>query len=419
MFPTNGSFDGYQRWAGREHLLVQDWLPATQFFIFGTASLGGDVMATRVVLSVVAALATACGAWLAQHLGGRWAGWLFLGPGLFSAFVFWESQLYQEGTFLAVFLGGLALAASGRLLAADLVLGALALVRYEGWPCVALYLLWRRDVRALRALWGAAAWLAVRSLYGHGYEASPVDFADWNGLTERFRLEAWKADLARLGKMVVQSGGLWWMSLGVVGLVVTRRSGLAWVLAGAAAVQSALVVAWVAGIEGAFSRMLILPVVLSGVLAAAALGRAAGRWPFVAGPLALVLLAGQLAVSASDVGRRGRMERMNIVPELKAAGEIAKCAGCTWWVVPRRKLGTRARHDGCEVLQGLGPLDHGRQFWCGPWVPEAERAEKRAACDGTIVWTGGRYRVERKAPPPEEAEPEEEASGSEPAAEWG
>ena len=29
-YPDNYSMDAYQRWGGREHLLIQDWLPATQ-----------------------------------------------------------------------------------------------------------------------------------------------------------------------------------------------------------------------------------------------------------------------------------------------------------------------------------------------------------------------------------------------------
>ena len=36
--------DAYQRWGGRAHLLVQDWLPATQTMVWGMASLGGGIM---------------------------------------------------------------------------------------------------------------------------------------------------------------------------------------------------------------------------------------------------------------------------------------------------------------------------------------------------------------------------------------
>ena len=40
---------------------------------------------------------------------------------------------------------------------ADLLLGLLGLSRYEGWPYLLLYALWRRDPRALRASWGIAS----------------------------------------------------------------------------------------------------------------------------------------------------------------------------------------------------------------------------------------------------------------------
>ena len=36
-YPDNYSMDAYQRWGGRHHLLVQDWLPATQSILWLTA----------------------------------------------------------------------------------------------------------------------------------------------------------------------------------------------------------------------------------------------------------------------------------------------------------------------------------------------------------------------------------------------
>ena len=55
--PENYSMDAYQRWGGRDHLLIQGWLPATQFFVWATSSLGGGIVAMRVVLAVIGALA--------------------------------------------------------------------------------------------------------------------------------------------------------------------------------------------------------------------------------------------------------------------------------------------------------------------------------------------------------------------------
>ena len=155
LAPWNFSFDGYQRWAGREHLLIQDWLPATQSILWLVSSAGGGVLATRIALSVVAAAAVAAGVSLARSIGGPAAGWFFVPMGLFSPFLTWSTVPYQEGTFLLFIFGAMAAALRGRLWLADLLAGAVALVRYEGWPFVAVYILWRRDPRALRALWGA------------------------------------------------------------------------------------------------------------------------------------------------------------------------------------------------------------------------------------------------------------------------
>ena len=52
--PTMYSMDAYQRWGGRAHLLVQDWLPATQFIVWLTDIVGGGQIAARVAVSVVA-----------------------------------------------------------------------------------------------------------------------------------------------------------------------------------------------------------------------------------------------------------------------------------------------------------------------------------------------------------------------------
>ena len=45
--PTNYSFDGFQRWAGRDHLLVQDWLPLTQSILVLNEALGGDLYSAQ------------------------------------------------------------------------------------------------------------------------------------------------------------------------------------------------------------------------------------------------------------------------------------------------------------------------------------------------------------------------------------
>ena len=40
--------------------------------------------------------------------------------------------------------------------------GAMALTRYEGWPVLFLYILWRRDRKALLALWGPDCGLGLK-----------------------------------------------------------------------------------------------------------------------------------------------------------------------------------------------------------------------------------------------------------------
>ena len=114
------AFDGYQRWAGRDHILVQDWLPVTQALIWLTAQLGGDIYVGRLVMAFVAASAAGAGTWLAQSLAAErvgpreatTAGWAFVIAALFGPWSSWGTVFYQESTFLLVLFGGLALAAA-------------------------------------------------------------------------------------------------------------------------------------------------------------------------------------------------------------------------------------------------------------------------------------------------------------------
>ena len=55
----------------------------------------------------------------------------------------------------------------------DIVLGGLALVRYEGWPIAILYILWRRDLRATLAAWGMLSWLVIKAIGVDGYVLHP------------------------------------------------------------------------------------------------------------------------------------------------------------------------------------------------------------------------------------------------------
>lgn len=392
--PTPFAFDAFQRWAGREHLLVRDWLPATQAVVVATAALGGDHYGARAALAVVAALGVAAGAVVARRLGGPRAGWLFVPVGLFGPYLCWSTALYQEGTFLAVLLGGLALALRARAgesgwLGADLLVGLLGLVRYEGWPVVLLYLLWRRSPRALAASWGALVWLSIRTLGVEGHAPSPVDYADWGGLAGRFDAAVYLASLDKLLSQSWQSGGLAVAALGVggAGLLLHRRRDGAGLLCLTLLAQLAAVAGWLVGLETAIVRMQVVPVVLLGLLAAAGLGPWLSTRARLIGAAVLVCVAGGLwlqdGLRLAQRAEAGlRWER-----ELVAAVE-AEQPDTMWLLTPRLGLGTRDRHDGCEIVEGMTDWSHGRDFHCETWPGERPEGASLQA-----TWAPGGYRL--------------------------
>ena len=405
FWPTAYSFDGYQRWAGRDHLLVQDWLPATQAIVFAVNALGGTLIVGRVVMAVVAALAAAVGTILAMQIARRAvgqpaalaAGWAFVVGGVYGPWGSWGTVFYQESTFLLVLFSGMSLALAGRERWADLVIGLLGLVRYEGWPCVLLYIAWRRDKLSVFSLWGIAVWLVIRGLGVEGYRASPVNFADWEGLGERFTLSAYRHDVGMLLYRVANSGALFWMLLGGVGLWAARAVRGPGLLALVFLSQVAATFAWLAGLEVSTSRMLVIPTGVAIVLGCVGAGFLHGKLPRFVVPLVMAIT---LAVHVNDGGRRAKVESLRVRQERAAVALMDDCPGCTWWVLPRRKLGTRERHDGCEVIQGITDRLHGREFFCAPWVEPEDASRLYAACSGTIRWDGSvkEYVMERHLP---------------------
>lgn len=367
--PTPYAFDAFQRWAGRDHLLVRDWQPGAQALITLVAALGGDHQAARLVLSLVAALAVAAGAAAARRMaeptGGAAAdvaGWLFVPVGLFGPWLCWSAALYQEGTYLAALLGGLALAlraraGQGAWWTADLLVGLTALVRTEGLAFVALYLLWRRDPRALVAAWGPLAWLCLRALAGPGFAPSPVDYADWQGLSTRTSLSAWLADAGLLGRQSFDSGGLLLLALGLLGgaLALRRGAPAAGLVLLALLSQAAAVAGWLAGLETAIVRMQVVPAALLGLLAAAGLG------PLLRSPrrrAAAALLAAVLAgLGLRDGLLLAHRAAAAFAPEAALLAELrAHPPAGPVLLHPRTGLGTRDRHDGCEILLGISTL---------------------------------------------------------------
>lgn len=392
LVDQNFSFDGFQRWAGRDHLLVQGWLPATQSLLVAVDNLGGGLLAARLLLGVVGAAAIACGARVAGALGGPVAAWFFLPIGLFGPLLAWSTVPYQEGTYLLCAFGGLALAlAPGeaprwRLLAADLLFGATALVRYEAWPLILVWLAWRRQPAALWSLWAMLLWLVVQAAFAPArYAASPVDYDDWEGLGARLSASGLIASVEKLGAQGWQTGGWLLVAAGLAALpFVWRRKGVIVVVV-ALLGQAAATLGWLVGLETATLRMQAIPGAWLGVLAAAGAAALWQAWPRARWGLVGVLLVSSIGFAFEGVDEARRAVRANRWEQTVAA-EIAACAGCRVGVEPRSGLGTRARHDGCEVIQGLRGWRHGREFWCLAWAPPPDDLTH------TVRWDQGAYR---------------------------
>ncbi|MFZ5481536.1 MAG: hypothetical protein ACOZNI_32540, partial [Myxococcota bacterium] len=338
-------------------------------------------------------LATGAGAWLAGVMGGRDAAWAFCVAGTFGPFLLWSTGLYQEGTFLLLLFAGLALALSGRPALADVVIGGVALVRYEGWPLLAMYVLWRRDPRALLAGWGVLLWgVGKRVLGWEGHHPSPANyFEDWQDLGQRFSPVGWVWDVLWLSTMTFRCGGYVFLGLGALGAWVGwRRPGVR-LLAAMALVQGGAVLVWMVGLERATYRMITIPVMIGAVLAALGVVH---LWERAASPRRRAALAaglvGLAVVGVIDAADVARIDYRATRAERVALETMADCEDCTWYVVPRAGFGPRERHDGCELIAGLSSLRRGRDFWCAVWPGDAEHEHEAT---GVVRWDDGRYRV--------------------------
>lgn len=393
--PAPFAFDAYQRWGGRDHLLVQSWLPLGQSLLWLVSGWGP--LWARGLYSLVGTAAAALMVLLAGRIGGRRAAEVAAAAVTFGPFTVWTSTFYLEGPFLLVLFAGLLLALERRLMAADLVMGLIGLCRYEGWPYLAVYCLWRRDPRALRAFWGVALWIALRWGAGlTGFRASPIDYDDWEGLGARFSPISFAQDVGHLLLISLYYSSIAWAAAGGIG------AWLAWLRLPEQRPQIALLLAllggqivttlfWMAGLEGPISRMTIIPTLLCAVLAGIGVASVYDDLPgwgrAAVAPVRVLLLVLGIDYLSGALTHEIR----EVEPELAAAERIAACPGCTWWIEPRAGLGTRDRHDGCEVIQGLTELRHGVDFYCGPWLPREERAARRAEADGLLLWNGKRY----------------------------
>jgi hypothetical protein len=389
--PDNFSFDAFQRWAGRDVLLVQGWLPTTQALIALVARLGGGILAVRLTLAAVAAVGVAAGAWVAERIAGRVAGLGFLILSCFAPSMVWTGAMYQEGTYATVLYLGLACAVSGRLTLADLIVGAIGLVRYEGWPAVLLWILWRRDPRALAGAWGIVLWLVGRTfLHWKGHAFSPVDFDDWEAMEERTTIRSWTHDAGEWLLIEWLSGGFVVLGFAAAGLATRWRDRWVGYMALNFGAQLAALAGWLAGLEVATYRMLVVPTLVLMLPGAIGVAWVWERLPKLRVATALGLAA-FLGVAGWEARREASVESRLTAPERNAALLMKRtCEACVWRVLPRRKLGTRDRHDGCEVLQGTTMLRQGIDFACVGWP-----GHETLKVDAGLYWDGLTYVADR------------------------
>lgn len=375
IFRTPGifAFDGFQRWAGREQLLIRDWLPATQSIIVLSSPFESPSF-TRILLAILASVAVLALVQISHKTFGQRVGWYTVPIAAFGPFAVWSSTLYQEGTFLFICLGAIALAthlSKSWLWLADILAGAIALTRYEGWPVLFLYLVWRKDKRSLLALWGPILWILVKMSGVEGFAPSPIDYADWNGLNERFSWAQYYTHVSRFFYQSLESGalGVWLLALPAAQHYCRKKHPMTLLLVGIFLSQVAAVAGWIAGLETAIQRMQVILTVIAMPLSAATIARfvPAPRMVSIVLGLALIGIWTNFGVNTADRNHRSfRHER-------QLASEIQACSDCRWHIQPRQGLGTRNRHDGCEIIQGLSTLQHNRDFWCLAWgTPEFE-----------------------------------------------
>ena len=369
QYPYNFAFDGFQRWAGREHLLIRDWMPATQIFIYFCDSLGIGIVGTKILLSLLGSLAVASTSLITAHLYDRRAGQIFIALAFFSPFVTWSGTLYQEGTFLALSMSALAMALQlpkNKLWLADLVAGSVALSRYEGWPFVILYMIWRKDLKAGLALWGMATWIGIKLTGVPSFDPSPINYADWEGMKTRFSWTEYFSDCLSYFRKGFLYGAMWiWIgALFTIKQAFQKDRWLTVLLLLLLGSQCAAVLGWIAGLETVILRMLIIPTFLLSIFAAG-LSR---KWNFL-----YLFLIGFVIFGFQQTKRQTKRNSREFRFERKLARYIEKCSDCQILVLPRKGMGTRDRHDGCEIIQGISNLIHPQDFTCDSWIEDVDK----------------------------------------------
>ncbi len=384
LYPDAYQFDAYQRWAGRDHLYVQVWLPATQLIVWMVGKLGGDPFTLRVVFSVFGSITIAMMARLVvlmanpmmfnssgvgdDKISDSQLAWMMVPLTVFGPYLVWSTIPYQESTLLFFLLLGL-LTYNRNPWISNIAIGALALVRYEGWPLIIVHCLLRRDRYCFVSIWGMVLWGVIK--YFHWLEpfmASPDSFSDWNELSTH--LTPRKArHLFRQLWLMFDSSAAGWFLLSVIPVLQWwkkwdyRHWMLFWSFFG----QCAALLGWLFSLGVAFSRMMVLPVLLMGVFSALGWGWMWSRFPGRKRILLIISLIGvcywtlrDVYIDLSAFNKHNRWERALV-------DDINLCNGDIWSVYPRIHNGPRSRHDGCEVIQGLTNLRAGLDFNCIQW----------------------------------------------------
>jgi hypothetical protein len=368
-WPDAYQFDAYQRWAGREHLYIQVWLPATQSVVWITGKLGGTMLATRYVFAIWSVVTLGLATILCRQLGGPRAPWMFLPMAVFGPFLIWSTVPYQETTLLFFLFSALVVGRKFPVLG-DILMGGLALVRYEGWPLIIVHCILRRTWKSLVAIWGMILWLGVKYfelLTPHA--ASPDSFADWQDIGDNLNV----SDILRLSEklwIMVDSAGTAWIVLSAFAFVYMRRKSLQrehWMLLIAFAGQCAATFGWLLSLGVAFSRMMVLPSLFMAILMACAYATLWERSQWKMKTAAIVSLLALSAWTVRDAKIDQRLLNKATKRDRNLVRLIEKCSGDTWAIVPRKHSGPRKRHDGCEVVQGLTNMIAGRDFDCIPW----------------------------------------------------
>ena len=377
--PDAYQFDAYQRWAGRDHLYIQVWLPATQLLVWLVGKLGGTPLILRVVFSIFGAVTIGMAGQLAYEMRNsteeserpfspKWL-MLALPLTLFGPYVVWSSVPYQESTLLFCLFLGLLLHKRNNDWG-DVAIGALALVRYEGWPLIVVHWILRRNWRAvLLSSWGMLLWLLIKYFeLLTPYMASPDTFSDWNELSTHLNPRKARHLFRQLWLMFDSSGAGWFLLATVPVLWRWRRWDYRhWMLFWAFLGQCAALLGWLFSLGIAFSRMMVLPVMLLSpfsILGFVWVWRRVNGWKRIGFIVALVALSGwtvrDINIDLSAFNKHNRWERALV-------DDIERCTEDVWSVYPRTHKGPRSRHDGCEVVQGLTNLRVGQEFSCIPW----------------------------------------------------